>query len=137
MTQKIKTQKNDASVEDFLASVKHDTRRGDSFEILEMMREVTGEPGSMWGTSIVGFGEYSYTNTTNVENKWPVTGFSPRVQSLTLYIMDGFEEYDDLLSKLGKHKLGKACLYINKLADVNKDVLRELIQKSVKHMERI
>lgn len=101
------------------------------------MRDVTGEPGSMWGTSIVGFGEYSYINTTKVENKWPVTGFSPRVQSLTLYIMDGFEEYDELLSKLGKHKLGKACLYINKLADVDRETLRELIQKSVKHMKRI
>lgn len=134
MAEQIKTQKNDASVEEFLYAVEHDTRRKDSFEILELMRDITGDPGSMWGSSIVGFGEYSYTNTTGKDNKWPITGFSPRKQSLTLYIMTGFDDYDKLLSKLGKHKLGKACLYINKLEDVDRDVLRKLIQKSVEHM---
>ena len=135
MAQKIKTQKNDASVEGFLEAVEHDTRRNDSFKVLDLMRDVTGDPGSMWGTSIVGFGEFIYANSTGVENKWMMTGFSPRKQSLTLYIMDGFEDYDRLLSRLGKHKTGKSCLYINKLDDVDQDVLRELVQKSVEHMQ--
>lgn len=88
----------------------------------------------MWGESIVGFGDYSYTNTTKKEYKWFKTGFSPRKTSLTLYIMDGFAAYDEILSRLGKHKTGKACLYINKLADVDLEVLKELIQTSLKNM---
>jgi len=131
----LKTQKNDASIQDFLESVEHQTRRENSFEILELMREITGDQGSMWGDSIVGFGDFSYTNTTKKEYKWFKTGFSPRKQSMTLYIMDGFDSYDEILSRLGKYKLGKSCLYINKLADVDLDVLRELIDASVKHME--
>jgi len=131
----LKTQKNDASIQDFLERVEHQTRRENSFEILELMREITGDQGSMWGDSIVGFGDFSYTNTTKKEYKWFKTGFSPRKQSMTLYIMDGFDSYDEILSRLGKYKLGKSCLYINKLADVDLDVLRELIDASVKHME--
>jgi len=131
----LKTQKNDASIEDFLQNVEHQTRRENSFEILELMRDITGEQGSMWGNSIVGFGDFSYTNSTRKEYKWFKTGFSPRKQSLTIYIMDGFEGYEDILSRLGKHKTGKSCLYINKLADVDREVLQELIIASVKHME--
>lgn len=131
----LKTQKNDASVEDFLNSVTNEKKRVDSFAILELMREVTGEEPSMWGTSIIGFGAYKYRYASGREGEWPVVGFSPRKQNLTLYIMSGFDEYDALLSDLGKHKTGKACLYINKLDDVDQDVLRELIQQSVRHME--
>jgi len=131
----LKTQKNDASIEDFLQNVEHQTRRENSFEILELMRDITGEQGSMWGNSIVGFGDFSYTNSTRKEYKWFKTGFSPRKQSLTIYIMDGFEGYEDILSRLDKHKTGKSCLYINKLADVDREVLQELIIASVKHME--
>jgi hypothetical protein len=131
----LKTRKNAASIHKFLENVEHPTRRQNSFEILEMMREITGDQGSMWGDSIVGFGDFSYTNTTNKEFKWFKTGFSPRKQSLTLYIMDGFDSYDEILSRLGKYKTGKSCLYINKLADVDLDVLRELIDASVKFME--
>lgn len=130
----LKTQKNDASIEKFLDAVEHPTRRENSFDILKLMRDVTGDSGSMWGPSIVGFGDLSYTNTTKNEYKWFKTGFSPRKQSLTLYIMDGFESYDEILSRLGKHKTGKSCLYINKLADVDPKVLRELIAASVAHM---
>ena len=130
----IKTQKNAASIEDFLNPVDHPTRRQDSFEVLEMMREITGDQGSMWGSSIIGFGEFSYTNTTKKDYKWFKTGFSPRKQSLTLYVMDGFEDYDEILSRLGKHSTGKSCLYINKLDDINRDILRELIKASVDHM---
>jgi hypothetical protein len=133
----LKTQKNAANIEDFLNSVEHNIRREDGLAILELMREVTGEEGSMWGPSIVGFGDYSYTNTTQKEHKWFKTGFSPRKQNLTLYIMDGFDSYDEILSRLGKHKTGKSCLYINKLADVDLDVLRELIKASLRHMDEV
>jgi len=131
----LKTQKNDRRVEDFLEKVEHDTRRENSFEILDLMREITGDQGSMWGDSIVGFGEFSYTNSTKKEYKWFKTGFSPRKQNLTLYIMDGFAAYAEILSRLGKYKTGKSCLYINKLADVDLDVLRELIEASLEEME--
>ena len=130
----LKTKKNNTSIDEFLKSVEHDTRREDSFEILNMMRDITGDQGSMWGDSIVGFGDFSYNNTTKKESKWFKTGFSPRKQSLTLYIMDSFDSYDEILSRLGKCKTGKSCLYINKLADVNPNVLRELITASVANM---
>ena len=96
----LKTQKNDASIEEYLKAVEHKTRREDSFEILDLMRDITGDQGSMWGDSIVGFGDLSYTNTTNKEYKWFKTGFAPRKQSMTLYIMDGFDSYDEILSRL-------------------------------------
>jgi hypothetical protein len=129
-----KTQKTDASVEEFINSVTNEKKREDSFAILDLMREVTGEEPSMWGTSIVGFGAYRYKYASGREGEWPAVGFSPRKQNLTLYIMTGFDEYESLLSDLGKHKTGKACLYINKLKDVDQKVLRELIERSVKDM---
>ena len=107
-----------------------------SFKILKILEEVTGENAQMWGDSIVGFGSYHYKYESGREGDWFVTGFSPRKQNLTLYIMSGFDEYDQLLSKLGKHTTGKACLYIKKIEDVDVDVLKELVQKSVKHMEK-
>ena len=131
----LKTQRNDQNIERFLDSVEHPTRRQDSFEVLSLMREITGDQGSMWGDSIVGFGDFSYTNTTKKEYKWFKTGFSPRKQSMTLYIMDGFEAYDEILSRLGKHKTGKSCLYINNLEDVDLVVLRELVEASVAYMD--
>ncbi|KPK94327.1 MAG: hypothetical protein AMJ88_04105 [Anaerolineae bacterium SM23_ 63] len=135
MTQ-IKTQKTDSSVEEFLNSVTNEKKREDSFAILELMREVTGEEPSMWGTSIVGFGAYRYKYASGREGEWPLVGFSPRKQNLTLYIMSGFDGYDGLLADLGKYKTGKSCLYINKLEDVDLVSLRELIKQSVKHMEK-
>jgi hypothetical protein len=132
---KLKTQKTDASVEEFLNSVTNEKKREDSFAILDLMREVTGEEPSMWGTSIVGFGAYRHKYESGREGEWPVVGFSPRKQNLTLYIMTSFDEYKSLLSDLGRHKTGKACLYINKLEDVDQDVLRELIERSVNHMK--
>ena len=131
----LKTQKNDASVIDFLNSVEHEGRRQDSFTILELMREVTGEEPSMWGESIVGFGTYRYKYASGRTGGWPVVGFSPRKRNLTLYIMSGFEAYDALLADLGKFKTGKACLYINKLAEVDQGTLRELVKQSVDHIK--
>ncbi len=130
----LKTQKNDASVEAFLESVDPEKRREDSKVILKMMREVTGDEPSMWGASIIGFGSYRYKYADGRENAWFQTGFSPRKQNLTLYIMPGFDRYKDLLARLGKYKNGKSCLYINKLEDVDFDVLRELVKESVKVM---
>jgi hypothetical protein len=130
----LKTQKNDASVEEFLDSVANERKRQDSYAILELMQDVTGEEPAMWGTSIVGFGSYHYKYASGRENDWFLVGFSPRKQNLTLYIMSGFDEYESLLANLGKHKTGKSCLYINKLEDVDQSTLRELVEKSVTHM---
>ena len=132
----LKTKRNKGDVETFLKGVPNEKKRQDSFAIRELMKQVTGKKPEMWGDSIVGFGSYSYTNTTGRENSWFLTGFSPRKQSLTLYIMSGFDEHDKLLGKLGKHSTGKSCLYIKKLEDVDMDVLKELVKQSVDHMEK-
>ncbi|MFN2253692.1 MAG: DUF1801 domain-containing protein [Candidatus Promineifilaceae bacterium] len=131
----LKTQENDASVDDYLNSVEDDKKREASFKVKELMEDVTGEEARMWGESIVGFGHYKYKYASGREGEWMITGFAPRKRNLTLYIMSGFEEYDDLLDKLGKHSTGKSCLYINKLEDIDMDVLRELVNKSVQHMK--
>ncbi len=131
---KLKTQKTDASVVDFLDSVPGEKKRKDSLAILELMQEVTGQEPAMWGTSIVGFGSYRYRYASGSEGEWPLVGFSPRKQNLTLYIMSGFDDYDALLADLGKYKTGKSCLYINKLEDVDLETLRELVRQSAEHM---
>ena len=130
----MKTQKNNASVEEFLDSVSGERKRQDSYAILELMRDVTREEPAMWGTSIVGFGNYHYKYASGRDGDWFLVGFSPRKQNLTLYIMSGFDEYESLLADLGKYKTGKSCLYINKLDDVDLSTLRELVVKSVTHM---
>ncbi|MXY54637.1 MAG: DUF1801 domain-containing protein [Gammaproteobacteria bacterium] len=132
----LKTQVNDSSVEDFLAAVPNARRREDSGRVLDLMREVTGEPARMWGDSIVGFGTYHYRYKSGREGDWPRTGFSPRKQYLAIYIMPGFAEYETLLSRLGKHRTSVSCLYINKLADVDMDVLREIVAGSYREMAR-
>ena len=131
----MKTVQTDKPVLDFLNSVEHDKRREDSLKILEMMTEVSGEEPAMWGDSIVGFGNYTYEYKSGRTGEWMYVGFSPRKQNLTLYIMDGFDGHAKLLGKLGKYKTGKSCLYINKLEDIDQEVLRELIEKSVAHMK--
>jgi len=130
-----KTQKTDASVEGFLNAVENERRRADSFALLELMREVTGEEPAMWGTSIVGFGTYRYQYASGREGEWMQVGFSPRKRNLTLYIMPGFDGYRSLLEKLGKYRTGKSCLYINKLDDVDLPTLRELIRQSVVYVK--
>jgi hypothetical protein len=130
----LKTKKTDDSVEAFLNSVEHDKRRTDAFKVLDLMKEVTGEAPKMWGSSIVGFGDYRYKYESGREGEWFLAGFSPRKQNLTLYVMAGFDEYDDLLSKLGKYNTGKSCLYINKLEDVDLPTLKQLVKKSVEHV---
>ena len=132
----LKTTKNDQSVEDFLNRVDDEKKRTDSFSILRLMKDVTGEEPQMWGDSMIGFGTYQYTYASGREGEWFLTGFSPRKQNLTLYIMSGFSEYETLLEKLGKYKTGKSCLYLNTLEDVNLDVLEELVRLSCEHMEK-
>jgi hypothetical protein len=131
----LKTKRNKGDVEAFLNSVPDEKKRRDSFTILELMKQVTGQEPEIWGDSIVGFGSYHYKYESGREGDWFVTGFSPRKQNLTLYIMSGFDEYDNLMSRLGKYKTGKSCLYIKKIDDVDQDVLQELAKKSVEHME--
>ena len=125
-----KTRKTGASVEKFIASVENKRRREDGLTLLEMMREITGLEPEMWGPSIIGFGDYHYKYASGREGDMFLTGFSPRKQSLSLYIMDGFDGRDDLLARLGKHRRSVSCLYVNKLADVDMDVLRELVSRA-------
>jgi hypothetical protein len=134
MMAELKTKLNDGSVAEFLKGVENEGKRQDSFKILDMMKDVTGEEPKMWGDSIIGFGSYHYTYASGRQGDWFLVGFSPRKQNLTLYIMSGFEEYDDLLEKLGKYSTGKSCLYIKKTEDVDFGVLRELVEKSAAHM---
>ena len=132
----LKTKPNPASAKAFLQAVPEERKRADSFAILDLMKKVTGEAPVMWGDSIVGFGSYHYKYASGREADWMLTGFSPRKQRLTLYIMSGFDAYDGLLEKLGKYKTGKSCLYIKKLEDVDMNVLEELIRQSVEHMKQ-
>ena len=129
----LKTQRTQASVARFLASIEDEKKRNDSRTVLKMMQEITGDKPKMWGTAIIGFGSYHYTYASGREGDWFLAGFSPRKQALTLYIMSGFSQYDALFKKLGKFKTGKACLYIKKLEDVHVPTLEELIRRSVKH----
>lgn len=130
----LKTKKTSARVPTFIDSIPDETIRKDCLAILKLMREATGEEPAMWGSSIVGFGTYHYKYESGREGDWFLTGFSPRKQNLTLYIIPGFAKYDTLLAKLGKFKTGKSCLYIKKLADVDFDTLRKLVKESVSHV---
>ena len=132
----LKTKMNDASVEAFLNGIEDEKKREDSFAILELMKKITGAEPKMWGASIIGFGNYRYKYQSGREGDWFVTGFSPRKQNLTLYIMTAFSRCGELLAKLGKHKTGKSCLYINKIEDVDIDVLTELIEISVENVNK-
>jgi hypothetical protein len=130
----LKTQKNDESAVDFLNSVEDERKSQDSFAILDMMSEATGEEPIMWGSSIVGFGSSHYKYASGREGDWFKTGFSPRKQSLTLYIMDGFSQHDDLLRQLGKYTTGKSCLYVKKLDDIDLPTLIKLVKQSVEYL---
>lgn len=132
----LKTKQTEASVDDFLNAIPDEQTRKDCFEIAKIMKQATKSEPKMWGTSIVGFGSYHYKGASGREGDWMLTGFSPRKQNLTLYIMAGFDRYEALLKKLGKFSTGKSCLYIKKLADVDKKVLKELVSESVKVMKR-
>ena len=125
-----KTKKNPADVEKFLAGVKDEQKRADCLAVLELMKELSGEPAVMWGKSIIGLGSFRYRGKTS-EGDWFPVGFSPRKQNLTLYLHCILEQQTALLEKLGKHKIGKSCLYINKLEDIHLPTLKKLIKKAI------
>lgn len=129
-----KTQITDEDPREFVAAVEHPTRRADAEVLLEMMQRVTGCPPRMWGPSIIGFGRYHYRYDSGREGDFLMTGFSPRKSNLVLYVMPGYEDIGDQLARLGKHRLGKSCLYINKLADVDLEVLEAIVADGVAKM---
>jgi hypothetical protein len=131
----IKTRKTGGDVQTFLKSVSDRKRKDDTLQVLALMKKLTGCEPAMWGPSIVGFGDFRYRYANGTENDWFLTGFSPRKQSLTLYIMTGFAKYEEILENLGKYKTGKSCLYIKKLEDVDLAVLEQLISASIAHVQ--
>jgi hypothetical protein len=132
----LKTRPSSDDVNRFISAVEDPVRRADAETVRTLMGRITRREPVMWGTSIVGFGSYRYTYASGRSGDWPITGFSPRKQALTLYIMSGFAEYDALLADLGEYRTGKSCLYIKSLARVDQKVLAGLIRKSVVHMRK-
>jgi len=132
----LKTRLTRESASAFVNGVEDEKKRKDAKALLALFKEATGMPAKMWGTSIVGFGSYHYkSERSRQEGDWMLTGFSPRKQNLTVYIMPGFKAYGDLLKKIGPHKTSMGCLYINKLSDIHLPTLKALIRKSVKDMQ--
>jgi hypothetical protein len=129
----LKTKPTGASVDAFLDAVEDPQRREDAKALCRLMAEETGAPPRMWGESIVGFGSYHYVYASGREGDWMAVGFAPRKGNLTLYLMDGFGGYEELLARLGPHSTGKSCLHVKRLADVDVDVLREMVERSYRH----
>ncbi len=130
-----KTTVTDSDVRTFLDAVSPEQKREDAYRIMEIMEELTGEEGKMWGASIIGYGSYHYKYDSGREGDAPRVGFSPRKAKHSMYIMSGFSNYEDILARLGKFKIGKSCLYVNKLADIDEEVLKELIAASLAFMK--
>lgn len=131
-----KTKPTKQSVAAFLGKIKDERQRADAEALVEMMREITKVEPVMWGTSIIGFGSYRYEYASGRAGDWPIAALSPRAQTLVVYIMPGFEEFEDLLAKLGKHKTGSSCLYLKRLADVHIPTLKKIVTKSVAMMKK-
>ena len=132
-----KTQPTDADVQAFLEAVEHPVRRADALVLDVMFRRITGWQPKMWGPSIVGYGSYHYTYDSGREGDGPATGFSAQKARLSLYIMPGYQDFGDMLERLGKHKKAKACLYINKLADVDIAVVEEIVRAGLAGLEKL
>ena len=133
----LKTKRTTKSAAAFLKTIEPEQKREDSFVLLKMFEKITKEKPVMWGTAIVGYGMYHYKSERSTqEGDWPLVGFSPRKQNLTLYIMHGNDDSKELLAKLGKHKRGGGCLYINRLSDVDMKVLTKLIKTSFSYMKK-
>ena len=131
-----KTKPNKMSVTAFINGIEDEQRRRDVKKVAAMMREATGSRARMWGANMVGYGQYHYKYDSGREGDFMVTGFSPRKQALTLYVIPGFRHFEALMRKLGKYKTGKSCLYIKRLTDVDEKVLKQLIVASVKYMRK-
>ena len=133
----LKTKPTKASVSAFLNAIEDEQKRKDSKQLAKLMQEVTGYKPVMWGSGIVGYGTFHYkSERSRQEGDWLITGFSPRVQNLTVYIIPGFDRYKTLMKKLGKCKTGGSCLYFKKLADIDQEVLKELVKESVEYMKK-
>ncbi|MCY3623653.1 MAG: DUF1801 domain-containing protein [Gammaproteobacteria bacterium] len=130
----LKTRPTASSVDAFIDAVDEEHKRADCRVVARLMAEITGAEGVMWGSSIVGFGSYHYRYASGREGDFFEAGFSPRKRALTIYVMAGFAEYEDLLARLGKYSTGKSCLYVKRLADVDLDVLREMLIRSVAYI---
>jgi hypothetical protein len=133
----LKTKENKASVKQFIDAIEDRSRKKDCLITKKIMQDITGKRAKMWGDSIVGFGRYHYKYASGREGGFSITGFSPRKQNFTIYIMPGYTGYQHLLKKIGKHKLGKSCLYVKSLDDIDLDVLKELIAVSVEEMRSL
>lgn len=133
----LKTKPNSKSVTEYIKSVEDYKKRKDCIEVMAMMKAITGKRPKMWGDSIVGYGQYHYKYKSGREGDWFITGFAPRKQNLTLYIMPGFSKYQSIMKKLGKYKLGVSCLYVKSLNDIDRKLLHQLIEKSVEDMRKI
>ena len=131
-----KTQPTPQKVSEFIASIEDTRKRAECRELMKLMRETTGKRAKMWGTSIVGFGNYHYKYASGREGDFFLTGFSPRKQALTVYIINGFEPHAKLMEKLGKFKTGKSCLYVKSLDDIDRSVLAKLVEASVAYMRK-
>lgn len=134
----LKTQPNDASVDVFLDRIESENpqKAADCRALIGMMRRVTGDPPRMWGKAMVGFGTYHYRYESGREGDWFLVGFSPRKRELSVYIMSGFDRYEELMKRLGKHRTGKSCLYIKSLDDIDTSVLEQLVAASVDYMRQ-
>ena len=134
----LKTKPTTQDVAEYLNGIEPEEKRRDGFTLLEMIQRITGEKPIMWGPSIVGFGVYHYkSERSRQEGDWPLVGFSPRKQSLSLYVLAGSPDQEQLLAKLGKHKAGVGCLYVKRLSDVDEVVLATLVESSFRHMKQI
>jgi len=134
----LKTKRNDGSVLGFIDTVENEQRRSDALALLEVFEKATGMVPKLWGTSIIGYGQYHYkSERSSQEGDWPLVAFSPRKANLTVYAMPESEHYKDHLARLGKHKTSVACIYINKLSDIDTDVLSDIIKASVAEMRRL
>ena len=131
-----KTVPTGKDVIEFLNGVENERRRRDAFTLLELISDITGEEATMWGPSIVGFGSYHYKYDSGREGDMLKAGFSPRKANTVVYLMSGFSKYEELLDKLGKHKIGKSCLYLTDLEKVDIDILKQMIELSVEHIEK-
>jgi hypothetical protein len=131
------TQANGTNVQQFLKTIKDETKRQDSEVIIELLTEISGHPPIMWGKSIVGFGTYHYKYTSGREGDFLRIGFSPRVQNLTIYIMPGYQDFKKLLDKLGPHSTGKSCLYIKRLSDIHIPTLKQILKKGYRDMAKL
>ncbi|HSI71099.1 MAG TPA: DUF1801 domain-containing protein [Gillisia sp.] len=134
----LKTQQHDSSVQEFINSVADsDQKREDSFELLKLMEEITGYEPKMWGDSIIGFGSYHYkSERSRQEGDWPLVGFSPRKAAISLYVYSGCSGQEELLKDLGKYKMGKSCIYVKKLSDINREQLKEIIKSTIQFLQK-